>query len=104
MRRTQRGVTLVIVAIALFSLILVGGLALDIGRVMVNKSRLQATADAAALSAAKVLDITGSTSQATTAANNVFSLNAQHHSDLWSMYGSVTRTIDYSNTLVPFAA
>jgi hypothetical protein len=104
MHRTQRGITLVVVAIALFSLIIVGGLALDIGRVMVNKSRLQATADAAALSAAKVLDVTGSTSQATTAANNVFALNAQHHSDLWSVYGSVTRTIDYSNTLVPFAA
>jgi hypothetical protein len=104
MRRTQAGITLVVVAIALFSLIIVGGLALDIGRVMVNKSRLQATADAAALAAAKVLDVTGSTSQATTAATNVFALNAQHHSDLWSNYGSVTRTIDYSNTLVPFAA
>lgn len=104
MRRQQRGITLVIVTIALLSLIAVGALALDIGRVMVNKSRLQATVDAAALSAAKALDDTGSTTQATTAANAVFTLNAQNHSDLWSAFGSVTRTIDYSNTLVPFAA
>ena len=104
MRRKERGITLVVVTIALFSLLVVGGLALDIGRVMVNKSRLQAEVDAAALSAAKVLDVTGSTSQATTAVTNVFTLNAQRHSDLWSVFGSVTRTVDYSNTLVPFAA
>jgi Putative Flp pilus-assembly TadE/G-like len=104
MRRRQRGITLVVVTIALFSLLVVGGLALDIGRVMVDKSRLQATVDAAALSAAKVLDVTGSTTQATTAATNVFTLNAQNHADLWSMIGSVTRTVEYSNTLVPFAA
>jgi Flp pilus assembly protein TadG len=104
MRRKQRGITLVVVTIALLSLIAVGALALDIGRVMVNKSRLQATVDAAALSAAKALDVTGSTTQATTAANAVFTLNAQNHSDLWSAIGSVTRTIVYSNTLVPFAA
>jgi len=104
MRRSQRGITLVVVTIALFSLILVGGLALDIGRVMVNKARLQATVDAAALSAAKVLDVTGSTTQATTAANNILTLNARNHSDLWSMFGSVTKTVVYSNTLVPFAA
>jgi len=102
MRRTQRGITLVVVTIALFSLILVGGLALDIGRVMVNKARLQATVDVAALSAAKVLDVTGSTSQATTAVTNVFTLNAQQHADLWSVFSTVTRTVEYSNTLVPF--
>jgi Flp pilus assembly protein TadG len=103
LRRKQRGVTLVVITIALFSLIVVGGLALDIGHVMVNKSRLQATVDAAALSAAKVLDVTGSTTQATTAATNVLSLNAQNHSELWSAYGSVTKTVEYSNTLIPFA-
>jgi Flp pilus assembly protein TadG len=104
MRWRQRGITLLVVTIALFSLLLIGGLALDIGHVMVNKARLQASVDAAALSAAKVLDVTSSTGQATTAANNVFQLNAQNHSDLWSVFGSVTLTVDYSNTLVPFAA
>ena len=102
LRRKQRGITLVIVTIALFSLIVVGGLALDIGHVMVNKSRLQATVDAAALSAAKVLDVTGSTTQATTAATSILSLNAQNHSDLWAVYGNVTKKVEYSNTLIPF--
>ena len=102
LRRKQRGITLVVVTIALFSLIVVGGLALDIGHVMVNKARLQATVDAAALSAAKVLDVTGSTTQATTAATNVLSLNAQNHSELLAVYGSVTKTVEYSNTLIPF--
>jgi hypothetical protein len=104
MRQAQRGITLVVVTIALFSLIVIGGLALDIGHVMVNKSRLQATVDAAALSAAEVLDMTGSTGQATIAANNVFTRNAQHHADLWAARGGVTKTVEYSKTLVPFAA
>ncbi len=104
MRRSQRGITLVVVTIALFSLLVVAGLALDLGHVMVNKARLQATVDAAALSAAKVLDVTGSTSQATTAASNVFRLNAQNHPDLWSVMGTVSRTVSYSSTPAPFAA
>lgn len=102
-RGKQRGITLVTVAIAMIALVAVAGLAIDVGHVVVNKSRLQATADAAALSAAKVLDTTGSTSQATTAANSVFALNAAKHPELLAGYGSVSRTIEYSNTLIPFA-
>jgi uncharacterized membrane protein len=65
-RTRQRGITLVTIAIALVAVVAVAGLAIDIGHVVVNKSRLQATVDAAALSAAKVLDTTGSTAQART--------------------------------------
>jgi hypothetical protein len=99
----QRGITLVVIAIALVAVLAVAGLAIDIGHVVVNKSRLQATVDAAALSAAKVLDTTGSTTQATTAANNVFALNAAQQPDLWAVYGSVGKTVEYSNTLLPFS-
>src|SRR5262249_31288772 len=102
-RRAQRGITLVTIAIAMLAMIAVAGLAIDVGHVVVNKSRLQAKVDAAALSAAKVLDTTGSTAQATTAANNVFALNAAQHPELLAAYGSVNRTIQYSNSLVPFA-
>ncbi len=102
-RSRQRGVTLVTIAIAMLAVVAVAGLALDIGHVVVNKSRLQATVDAAALSAAKVLDTTGSTSQATTAANNVFALNAAKQPELWSVYGGVGKTVEFSNTLLPFA-
>jgi len=103
-RRKQRGITLVTIAIAMVAVIAVAGLALDVGHVVVNKSRLQATVDAAALSAAKVLDTTGSTAQATTAANNVFALNAAQQPDLWAVFGSVSKTVEYSNTLLPFSA
>jgi Putative Flp pilus-assembly TadE/G-like len=99
----QRGITLVTIAIAIVAVIAVAGMALDISHVVVNKSRLQATVDAAALSAAKVLDTTGSTSQATTAANSVFALNAAQHPELSAAGGSVSRTIEYSNTLIPFS-
>src|SRR6266702_6067513 len=102
-RARQRGITLVAIAIALVAVLAVAGLAIDVGHVVVNKSRLQATVDAAALSAAKVLDTTGSTTQATTAANNVFALNAAQHPDLLAVYGSVGKSVEYSNTLLPFS-
>jgi hypothetical protein len=103
MRSKQRGITMVVITIALLSLIAVAGLALDVGHVVVNKSRLQATVDAAALSAAKILDTTGSTAAATTAANNVFSVNAAQHPDLLAVLGGVSKTVEYSNTLLPFS-
>jgi Flp pilus assembly protein TadG len=101
-RDAQRGVTLITLAIAMLAVIAVAGLAIDIGHVVVNKSRLQATADAAALSAAKVLDVTGSTSQATAAVTNVFAINAAQHPELSTQSGNVTKTVEFSNTLVPF--
>jgi len=102
-RNVQKGITLVTIAIAMVAVIAVAGLALDVGHLVVNKARLQATVDAAALTAAKVLDTTGSTAQATTAANSVFALNAAQQPELWAVYGSVSKTIEYSNTLLPFA-
>src|SRR4051812_45017253 len=100
-RSRQRGVTLVTIAIAMLAVIAVAGLALDVSHVVVNKSRLQATVDAAALSAAKVLDTTGSTSQATTVANSVFLLNAAQDPELSA--AGVSKSVEYSNTLLPFA-
>jgi hypothetical protein len=94
---------MVAITIAMVGLLAVAGLALDMGNVVTNKARLQATVDAAALSAAKVLDTTGSTGAATTAANSVFSLNAAQNPALWGQYGSVSKTVEYSNTLLPFA-
>ena len=101
-RNQQRGIALVTIAIAMLAVIAMAGLAIDIAHVTVNKSRLQSTVDAAALSAAKVLDTTGSTSQATTAANSVFSLNTSNTPEL-SSGGTINKTVEYSNTLLPFA-
>ena len=74
--RQQRGIVAVLVAIGLLALLAMAGLAIDTGHLVLNKSRLQSTVDAAALAAAKVLDQTGSRAQATAAARGVFALNA----------------------------
>lgn len=103
---SQRGAALVVVVIALTALILMAGLALDVGHMMLSKSRLQNTVDAAALAAAKMLDETGSTTLATAAVLQDFGLNAgaAGNQELSSSYssGSLQVTIQYSSTLPPF--
>jgi hypothetical protein len=101
-RANQRGITLVVIAVAMFSLIAIAGLALDIGNLVVNKARFQATVDSAALSAAKILDTTASTTAATAAARNVIATNAAYQPQLQAVFGGVRQRIDYSNTLQPF--
>ena len=107
-RKSQRGVTLVMVVIALAALILMAGLALDAGHMVLSKSRLQDTVDAAALAAAKTLDETSSTTLATAAALQAFGLNAgaAGNQELSSSYGSgsIQVTVQYSSTLPPFTA
>ena len=99
----QRGIVAVMVAIALLALIAMVGFALDSGHLMLNKSRLQNTVDAAALSAAKVLDKTGSETQATTAARSVFDTNALNQPELARAVRGADLLITYSNTLSPWA-
>jgi Flp pilus assembly protein TadG len=99
----QRGIVAVLVAIGLLALLAMVGMALDSGHVILNKSRLQNTVDASALAAAKVLDKTGSEAQATTAARSVFDLNAVNHPELSRVMSGADITVQYSNTLSPFA-
>lgn len=101
-RGRQRGITLVSIAVAMIGLLAMAGLALDIGRLVGDKSRLQASVDAATLSAAKVLDTTGSTLAATVAANNSFANNIALQGDLANAPGNIV--VEYSNTLQPFVA
>jgi hypothetical protein len=100
-RSRQRGITLVVITLAMTALLAMAGLALDIGRLVGDKARLQATVDAAALTAAKVIDTTGSIGAATAAANNLFTNNAALQRDLAASGGAVT--VDFSNTIAPFA-
>jgi Flp pilus assembly protein TadG len=102
LRRKQRGITLVVIAVAMLALLAMAGLAIDIGRLVGNKARLQAAVDAAALAAAKVVDTTGSTAAATAAANNAFAINVAAQPDLAGAAG--TLAVDYSNTVGPFVA
>ena len=102
----QRGIVLPMLAIAAFVLIAMAGLALDSGHAMLNKTRLQNVVDAAALSAAKTLDRTGSEDQATAAALATFQWNAEapgndELAEFYASGGSVD--IQFSATLYPFS-
>ncbi len=104
----QRGVVLVFVAAGLLAMIAMAGLALDLGHAYINKTRLQNTVDAAALSAAKKLDeANGNTAEATSAATTMFTLNANAtgNAELGAALaaGDVTVVTQFSNTLNPFA-
>jgi hypothetical protein len=79
------------------------GFALDSGHLILNKSRLQNTVDAAALAAAKVLDDTESEDQATAAARAVFDANAARHPELLRVMSGADISVTYSNTLEPWA-
>ncbi len=103
MGQRQRGIVAVMVAISLLALLAMVGMALESGHVILNKSRLQNTVDASALAAAKVLDKTGSETQATTAARSVFTLNAANQPELSRVMSGADITVQYSNTLSPFA-
>jgi hypothetical protein len=98
-RQHQQGIVTVLAAIGLLALLAMAGLAIDTGHLILNKSRLQSTVDAAALAAAKRLDESGSESQASVAANQVFTVNADR---LRGASGAAV-TIQYSRTLSPFA-
>lgn len=60
----QGGIVLVFAAVALFALLAMGALALDVGNMILNKGKLQSLVDSAALSAAQTLDLTGDQAQA----------------------------------------
>ena len=99
---------MVFLAVGLAALLLMAGLALDIGHATLNKTRLQNATDAAALAAAKILDQTHSTILATTEALTAFKANANSSGDqeLADAYangaGTVSVTVQYSATLPPF--
>ena len=102
MRRQERGIVAVVVAIGMLVLLLMAGFAIDIGHLALNKSRLQSTVDAAALAAAKVLDDTGSTVEADKAARDTFEVNAAKHEELRNVLGRDDIDVQFSSTLNPF--
>jgi len=108
-RRRQSGAVMVIVVLAMAVLLGIAGLALDGSNTMLNKSRLQTAVDAAALSAAKVLDQTrGDVILAETTARGTFSDNANEDGNALlaaaSDSGEVSVSFEFSNTLIPFVS
>lgn len=103
----QRGIVVPIVAIGLLAILAVAGLALDGSHALGNKTRMQNTVDAAALTAAKELDLPdGDIGKATAAAISLFSINADGdgNHELNDAYdaGDITVTVQYSTTVNPF--
>ncbi len=74
----QGGNVLVLFVISLFALITLASLALDGGHLLLNKGRLQNLVDAAALHAAKELDLGATRAEAETAAINLLQVNLAH--------------------------
>lgn len=104
--RRQRGIILVLFAIAMVVMLGMAGMALDGAHGMLNKTRLQNTVDAAALSAAKTLDQTDDTVLATVEALAMFSTNAAGagNAEIAASYsgGQLTVSVQFSTTLHPF--
>lgn len=102
----QRGVAMPLVVVGLLAILAVAGMSLDSSHALANKTRLQNSVDAAALAAAKVISLPGTTAQATAAANNLLGQNAGgpgNHvfSDSYDA-GEIAVTVEFSETLNPF--
>ena len=99
-RKRQRGSILTLFVFALFSLLAIGGMAMDFGHVFVGRTSLQNALDAAALSAAKSVNAGKSTVDAS--ADGLLTFN-QHLTGVLADKG-VAPAFEYSETLVPFVA
>ncbi|MGR5142667.1 pilus assembly protein TadG-related protein [Photobacterium sp. DNB23_23_1] len=97
----QKGVVVVFATLAMAVLIGAGALALDVGNLTLSKGKLQNLADAAALSAAKTIDLGGDQTEATAAGNLTINDNLSYDGFSAISLESATITFEYSETL-PF--
>ncbi len=101
--KTQSGVVLVLTTVAMVALLGMAGLALDMGDVYVNKTRLQNALDASALSAAKELVVTaGDMAAATAVARNTFALNKDEGNEALAAIPNESVNVEFSANLVPW--
>jgi Flp pilus assembly protein TadG len=103
---SQAGSILVLLAAGMLAILAMAGLALDGSHLLLNKSRLQNSVDAAALAAAKVLDQSDDVTRASAAAISLLGLNgaAGGNRELGQSItnGGLTVTVEFSSTLQPF--
>ncbi len=106
MGQRQDGAIMPLFAISAVAILGMSGLALDMSHAHLQKTRLQNSLDAAALSAAKVLDQTGNTLVAETAGRDVFTanVNAPGNAALGEALsgGDMTVAVEFSSSLNPF--
>jgi hypothetical protein len=107
LRQKQKGAVGILVLAGMVALLAMAGLALDSSHAMLNKTRLQNAVDAAALSGAKELDLTGkdvflarAAAEAAFAANS----NASGNAEMGEAYadGTIQLEVQFSRTLDPF--
>ncbi len=102
----QRGSIVVITTIGMVALLALAGLALDGGHMLLNKTRLQNTVDAAVLSAGKSLSLGEDVTTATTDAIATFVLNANAtgNHEMADAYaaGKISVIVEYSDSINPF--
>lgn len=102
---SQRGAILPLVAIGMLALVGVSGLALDMGHLYLNRTRLQNAVDAAAISGAKTLNELGNTIAAQTAATADARTTFQNNvtGDLATIENTNVN-VEFSDSLNPFTA
>ena len=99
--RSQRGVVVVFATLAMAVLIGAGALALDVGNLILSKSKLQNLADAAALSAAKTIDLGGDHDMAIVVGKQIITDNLSLDGFKSISLSDTNITFDFSETL-PF--
>lgn len=102
-RKSQHGGVLILIVVALLPILAMVGLAVDASRAGYVKARLQSAVDAAALSAAKVLDQTGNTAAAASAATGSLNSNAELFREFKeALESGLVPTVQFSSTAAPF--
>lgn len=84
LRKSERGVTLLITAVGMVSVLAITVLALDVVALYVAKDQAQATADAAALAGAQALAISGTTSAPSSVPLSTVCNGGSGQADLWA--------------------
>lgn len=106
LRHRQNGAVLILVVVGMVAMLGLIGLALDGAHAMLNKTRLQNSVDAAALSGAKELDLAGDEAQARAAVILAFAANgaAPGNHEIGDAYadGTINLQIQFSKTSNPF--
>jgi hypothetical protein len=107
LRQKQKGAVGILVLAGMVALLAMAGLALDSSHAMLNKTRLQNAVDAAALSGAKELDLTGKDellARAAAVASFAANSSASGNTEMGEAYadGTIQLEIQFSKTLDPF--